>query len=180
MKPRTFWMSLSFTEQLQVYTLQGASFSKENFYVSFFPRSSHLSLHTQLVHIRLSHCFDRATRLLDLIPTTQAREAHPQFSLNRIEHSGVLPAFGKVALVHRNKDGTRVKQVRRIHEDVVDVPFHHSHPLQLLRHLLHVIRRTIDHEHDGRCLREVLVQLATPLQSTAGRTREGRGGQGSQ
>lgn len=173
-------MSLSFTEQLQVYTLHGASFSKENFYVSFSPPSSHLPLHTQLVHIRLSHGFDRATRLLDLIPTTQVREALPQFSLNRIENNGVLPAFGKVALVHRDKDGARVKQVRRIHEDVVEVPLNHSHPLQRLRHLLHVIRRTIDHEHNGRGLREVLVQLATPLQSTVECTRGGRDGQGSQ
>ena len=32
MNPITFWISRLFTEQLQEYTLQGASFSKENFY----------------------------------------------------------------------------------------------------------------------------------------------------
>ena len=34
MNPVTFWTSRFFTEQLQAYTLQGASFSKENFWPS--------------------------------------------------------------------------------------------------------------------------------------------------
>lgn len=175
MNPTTFSILPSFTEQLHAYTLQGASFSKENFYYSIYSVTTHLAFHAQLVHIRFADSLNGTTRLLDLIPRNDQEEGHEQFVLNLAENHIVLLAARQVTLVHGNQHGAGVKDEGGVHKNVVQVSLLHQSTPVLLRNLLHVIVGAIHHEHDARRLGEVLIQLSTGLQqwSKANPRREG-------
>ena len=149
MNPTTFSILPSFTEQLHAYTLQGASFSKENFYYSIYSVTTHLAFHAQLVHIRFADSLNGTTRLLDLIPRNDQEEGHEQFVLNLAENCIILLAARQVTLVHGNQHGAGVKDEGGVHKNVVQVSLLHQSTPVLLRNLLHVIVRAIHHEHDA-------------------------------